>query len=100
MAMWPRIRLRPWQVLLVVGLLACSGWFLLRWDSDTGETRGIGHVSVQVAFYVCEDESGAPVAAATIRMADPDYISDPMEPYVLQLTTGPDGRASKLFGLT
>jgi hypothetical protein len=80
-----------------IGIASLVLWTVLRWD--TGFSAGVGAVDVHLVFQVCEVASGTPIDAARIQLEDPDYVGDPKEPYVLELKTGPDGRAVATFEL-
>jgi hypothetical protein len=75
-------------VALVLGLIR---------DLDWGPPRalGIGNTTVPLIFSICDAGSGAPIEGAMIRLEDPDYADlPPRPPYVVDLSTGRDGRAT------
>jgi hypothetical protein len=80
-----------------MAMVAAAGlltWVVFRWDSDTGSDRGVGFVSVTVAFLVVDADSGQPIEGATVHLADREYDNNPIPPHVLDLKTGRDGKAS------
>lgn len=94
-----RIRFKVWHLMWLVAVTASLYWVVLRWDSDTAISQAIGHTKVRLDFYVCEADPGRAVEGAAIRLVDLDFANDPREPYVLEIKTGPGGRASKVLDL-
>jgi hypothetical protein len=88
------VRFTVRQVMLAVAVLAGGLWVVLRWDTDSQVSQGIGLIRIPVIFLVTDSGSGHPIEGAAIRLRDRDYDSNPRPPYVLDLKTGPDGRAT------
>lgn len=93
---WPRIRFTPRRSMLAVAVVACGSWIFLRWDPDTGVSHGVGHVRIPLVFLVSDGDTGRPIEGARVLLRDRDRDSNPVHPYVLDLRTGPDGRATVL----
>src|SRR4051794_5749504 len=92
----PCVRFTVRRMMIAVAVVACGVWTLLRWDSDNGIALGVGHVRIPIVFLVSDSDSGRPIEGAMILLRDRDYDSNPVPPYVLDLKTGPDGRATVL----
>src|SRR3954471_24370853 len=90
----PRVRFSLRRMIAVVVFVALLLALILRWDTDTGASLGVGHVRIPIVFAVLESGSGHSIEGATISLRDRDYDSNPTPPYVLDLKTGPDGRAT------
>ena len=92
----PRVRFTVRRMMVAVAALSLFLAILLHWDMDTAVSQGVGHVRIPIVFAVLESGSGQSIEGATISLRDRDYDSNPIPPYVLDLKTGPDGRATVL----
>src|SRR5262249_36053321 len=92
----PRVRFTVRWLMIAVAVVAVGLGIILRWDSDTQVSFGVGHVRIPVVFLVTDGGSGRPIGGATVRLRDRDYDNNPIPPYALDLKTGPDGRATVL----
>jgi hypothetical protein len=90
-----RAGLRVWH--LMAAVLAAGLFLAIIATRDTGFTGAVGAVDIHLVFRVCELGTGKPVDGATVLLADPDYIDDPKEPYVIGLKTDADGCAEVAF---
>jgi hypothetical protein len=85
--------------LLVLGSVLSI--FLLLFLPDGKVSFGVGHVDVPLDFVFLDAATGRPVAGASLRLRDLDWINEPpREPESIVRSSGPDGHARiKLKGM-
>ncbi len=76
----------------VVSAAFTAVWVLF--VSPRGTALAVGRVDVLLDFVFVDDESGQPIAGASLELQDPDYLEGPpKEPYSITRMSGPDGHA-------